>query len=397
MTAFLLVPLIALAAALVAVTLPVTVELAVLTAAYFLPRRNTRLSSAAANLRLAVIVPAHNEELLVARTIESLRASAAASGTRIILIAHNSSDETAARAAEAGAEVLVYNDPEARGKGFALRHGFDYVFSHDADAALVIDADSTVSPNLIDVVREALAGGADAVQCRYDMNVAGDRTRGRLAALALRGFNLVRPAGRQRLGLSSAILGNGFAVRKSVFRDTPYNALSLVEDLEYHIHLVMAGKRVEFLEQATVSAELPETPAGEATQRSRWEGGRIGAARQWMAPLAKQVLRGRLRLLDPLLDLAGLPIAYDAFLLLVALALPFGWLRVYSATALLVLALHVMTAAWAGDDFLGELRLVCMAPAYIFWKLCMLPRLIRGSAANTQWVRTERAPAARKL
>ena len=387
---------VALAVVLMAVTLPVTVELAVLTAAYFLPKRKPRRTLPPADIDLAVIVPAHNEELLIARCVESLRASAAGSGARIFVVAHNCSDQTAGRAAEAGAEVLVLNDGSARGKGFALRFGFEQVFAQGADAALVVDADSTVSQNLVDAVRGALGRGGDAVQCRYEMSSSGSRGRGGLAALALRGFNLVRPAGRSRLGLSAGILGNGFAIRQAVFSQVPYRALSLVEDLEYHLHLVLAGKRVEFLDQAKVSAELPDSSAGEATQRSRWEGGRFGTARAWLWPLAKQVLRGRLRLLEPLADLAGLPIAYAAFLLVIALLLPFAWLRVYACTALAVVALHVLTAAWAGDDFLGEVRLLLTAPAYILWKLRLVPRLLRGSSASAAWVRTERVPEARK-
>lgn len=383
--------------ALIAVTLPVTLELAVVSAAYFLPKRKVKSSTDAVELDLAVIVPAHNEELLIARSVRSLLASAGRSGTRVLVIAHNCSDETAERAAEAGAEVFVYDDPDARGKGFALRQGFEQVFSQGAGAALVIDADSVVSANLVGVVREAFSRGASVVQCSYEMESASGRTNARLAALALRGFNLIRPTGRDSLGLSCGILGNGFAIQKSVFFETPYRALSIVEDLEYHLHLVMAGHRVHFLNQARVLAELPPSPAGETTQRSRWEGGRFLAARRWVGPLLKQVLRGRLRLLEPLLDLSGLPLAYAALALSLALLLPFEWLRIYSAVALVILGLHVLAAAWAGGQFWSDVRLLCMAPAYILWKLRILPRLLLSSSAGAGWVRTEREPLARKL
>jgi cellulose synthase/poly-beta-1,6-N-acetylglucosamine synthase-like glycosyltransferase len=383
--------------ALIVVTLPVTLELAVVTAASFLPKRKVKSSTDAVELDLAVIVPAHNEELLIARSVRSLLASAGRNRTRVMVIAHNCSDETAERAAEAGAEVLVYDDPGARGKGFALRQGFEQVFSQGAGAALVIDADSVVSANLVGVVREAFSRGASVVQCRYEMESSSGRTNARLAALALRGFNLIRPTGRDSLGLSCGILGNGFAIQKSVFVKTPYRALSIVEDLEYHLHLVMAGHRVHFLNQAMVLAELPPSPAGETTQRSRWEGGRFLAARRWVGPLLKQVVRGRLRLLEPLLDLCGLPLAYAALALLLALLLPFEWLRIYSAVALAILGLHVLAAAWAGRQFWSDVRLLCMAPAYILWKLRILPRLLRSSSAGAAWVRTEREPLARKL
>ena len=147
------------------VTLPVTLELAVLTAASFLPKRKVKSSTSPVDLNLAVIVPAHNEELLIARSVRSVLESAGRSQTRVVVIAHNCSDETAERAADAGAEVFVYDDPSARGKGFALRQGFEQVFSQGADAALVIDADSVVSENLVGAVRDAISQGASVVQC----------------------------------------------------------------------------------------------------------------------------------------------------------------------------------------------------------------------------------------
>ena len=276
-------------AALALLTLPLVVELAVLTFASRLPRRSRESIANSAPIRLAVIIPAHNEEILIGSCIESLQRSTAGESYRIIAIAHNCSDRTAERAAEAGAEVVVYDDPQATGKGCALAHGFAYASSQGMDASLIVDADSTVSPNLIGAVRRALANGAEAVQCRYEMESSSKRPTTRLTSLAFRGFNVVRPAGRDRLGLSAGILGNGFAVRQSVVGKNSYNSLSVVEDLEFHIRLVLGGKKVHFLNDAKVSSALPSTKQGETTQRSRWEGGRANAARTWLGPLLRQI------------------------------------------------------------------------------------------------------------
>ena len=380
-------------AALALLTLPLVVELAVLTFASRLPRRSRESTANSAPIRLAVIIPAHNEEILVGSCIESLQRSTAGEPYRIIAIAHNCSDRTAQRAAEAGAEVVVYDDPQAKGKGCALAHGFAYASSQGMDASLIVDADSTVSPNLIGAVRRALANGAEAVQCRYEMESSSKRPTTRLTSLAFRGFNVVRPAGRDRLGLSAGILGNGFAVRQSLVGKNSYNSLSVVEDLEFHIRLVLGGKKVHFLNDAKVSSALPSTKQGETTQRSRWEGGRANAARTWLRPLLRQLATGRLRALEPALDLASLPIGYGVALLMFAMVLPLAWIRIYALTAVLVIACHVLVAAWSGTDFAGDMRVLARAPGYILWKLCMLPSLVRSSRANSAWVRTEREPA----
>jgi cellulose synthase/poly-beta-1,6-N-acetylglucosamine synthase-like glycosyltransferase len=382
-----------LAAALALLTLPLIVELAILTIASRLPRRGRMSSAVSTPIHLAVIIPAHNEEALIGSCIESLQMSAAGDPTRIIAIAHNCSDRTAERAAQAGAEVVVYDDPQAKGKGCALAHGFAYASSQGMDASLIVDADSTVSPNLIAAVRKALANGAEAVQCRYEMDSSSKRPTTRLTSLAFRGFNVVRPAGRDRLGLSAGILGNGFAVRQTVVANNSYNSHSVVEDLEFHIRLVLAGRKVQFLDDAKVSSALPSTKQGETTQRSRWEGGRANAARTWLGPLLKQVTRGRLRALEPALDLASLPIGYGAALLMVAMILPLAWIRTYALLAVLAIACHVLVAAWSGTDFAGDMRVLARAPGYILWKLFMLPTLVRSSRTDSAWVRTEREPA----
>jgi cellulose synthase/poly-beta-1,6-N-acetylglucosamine synthase-like glycosyltransferase len=378
-------------------TLPLVVELAVLTLASRFPERKRGGSVTSSPIRLAVIIPAHNEEVLIASCVGSLRDSAAGAGTRIIVVAHNCSDRTMERAAEAGAEVVICNDPQARGKGSALAFGFDYAASEGMDAALVIDADSTVSSHLIGLVRQALANGAEAVQCRYEMESSSKRPTSRLTALGFRGFNVVRPSGRSRLGLSAGIVGNGFAVRQTVLTQTPYNSFSVVEDLEYHIRLVLCGKKVQFLDDAKVCSGMPPSKQGDAIQRSRWEGGRANAAVTWLGPLLQQLMRGRLRMVEPLLDLLSLPIGYVAFLLLLALCLPLEWLRVYALIAVAILGGHVLAAAWVGNDFAGDLRILARAPGYILWKLSLLPRIFRSSRSDAAWVRTERQPAIQEV
>lgn len=382
-------------AALLLLTLPLILELTLVTAANLLPtrrpdpKRQSLREETACAFTLVIVVPAHNEELLVGRTVSSLRASTGAAD-KIFLIAHNCTDTTAARASAAGATVLEYNDPDAKGKGFALRYGFTQALAAGADAVMVVDADSVVSPNTVSEVRDAFEAGARVVQCRYAMESASDRSSTRLAALAIRGFNVIRPLGRERLGLSCGILGNGFAIARTVLETIPYDAFSVVEDLEYHLHLVIAGERVRYLNRARISADFPESRAGEAVQRSRWEGGRLLTARRWALPLAGKILGGRLRLLEPLCDLTGLPLAFGVFAFLVAVCLPLPWLRWYAAVSLVVVLVHVLVAAWAGPEFLKTLQLLAMTPLYIVRKLWMIPGVLRGSSAKAAWVRTER-------
>jgi len=170
----------------------------------------------------------------------------------------------------------------------------------------------------------------------------------------------------------------------------PYSANSVVEDLEYHLHLIRAGIRVEFVDEATVFGEMPETNQGATTQRARWEGGRMLMRRQWRGPLLVQVLQGRWRLLAPLLDLLALHLAREVMLLVAAVILPLAWTRTYGLIGLAAAVLYMLVAALLGPEPGATLRALAAAPGYMVWKLMMIPKTRAASRRNAAWVRTKR-------
>ncbi len=376
--------------AVVLATLPLLAEILLLTAAALLPASGPRDRDSGAGLApLTVLVPAHNEEALIGRCIRSLTANAR-SGVDVLVVAHNCTDATAVRAEAAGARVLVLNDPGQTGKGCALKHGFAATLARPSHGVLVIDADSVIGPGLIDKVRRRLLAGAPVLQCRYEISRSQERRITKLTILAFHAFNILRPRGRARLGLSAGILGNGFALHREVLKRVPYNAQSIVEDLEYHLTLVRAGICVEFIDTAVVYGELPFTSKGAQAQRARWEGGRLRVMKHWTPKLLADVASGRVRLIEPLLDLLALPISLGVTLLLVAACLPVTWLRIYVLAAFAVLLFHVTAAAVSGPGFWGTMKALSTAPGYILWKLSIFPEIWRTSQANASWIRTER-------
>lgn len=381
--------------AVVLATLPLLAEILVLTAAALLPAARVEERDDRSLLApLTVLVPAHNEEALIGRCICSVLASASP-GVDVLVVAHNCTDATAARAEAAGAQVLVLNDPGQTGKGCALKYGFAAALAGPSRGVLVIDADSVIELGLIERVRRQLMLGRPAMQCRYEFSCSQDSQRAKLTALAFHAFNVIRPRGRARLGLSAGILGNGFALHREVLERVPYNAHSIVEDLEYHLTLVRANIRVEFIDAAVVYGEMAVTSKNARAQRARWEGGRLRVMKQWAPRLLADVASGRARLIEPLLDLLALPISTEVTLLLIAACLPVTWLRFYVLAAFAVLLFHATAAAVSGPGLWGTMKALSTAPGYILWKLRIFPEIWRTSRANAAWVRTEReSPAA---
>lgn len=369
--------------------LPGSLLLGTLTAAALAPPRTRRAVMHCRPLRVAVVVPAHNESVAIVRTLRSLQRDIAdCPHTRLVVVADNCSDDTAHVALASGVEVIERHDPARRGKGFALRYAFDLI--DDADWFVVVDADTDVAPGFIEAMRTAMASGSDALQARYRVRDAGQSPRLALADLALTAWNVVRPRGRGALGLSVGLLGNGFAVARRTLDAVPWNAQSIVEDLEYHHALVRAGLRVDWVDDAEVRGDMPLGTSSAAGQRARWEGGRLRLARERLPAMLRETASGRWRLAEPALELLLLPPSWHVLLLAAAALLGSGLVAATGAVGLGIVALHVAVALHLGRSRQMHLRALAGVPAYWMWKLGLAAATWRASDRRAAWVRSER-------
>lgn len=373
-----------------AASLPGSLVLGLLSAAALAPRRAAPTAENAERRRLAIVVPAHDESASITATVAGLRAECAADGhCDLWVIADNCSDDTADLARAAGARVIERENAELRGKGYALDTAFKHLAHEDYAWFIVIDADSAVRPGFLAAMRRAMQPAREALQALY-LSRPAVTPRGRVARLAQWGYNHVRPLGRQRLGGSAGLFGNGFALRRELIERVPYCAHSVVEDLEYHIALVEAGVRVEFVEDALVHGEIAESSRGARTQRTRWEGGRLRMLRERTPDLARGVAAGRGRLVEPLADLLLLPLGLHVLLLALAFL---GGLPGLVAAALGAagLALYVLAILLRGPTTRADVLALFAAPWYLAWKLTLLPATFLASRRKTLWTRAERA------
>ena len=377
------------------ITLPGTIELLMLSIASLVPKRRHSPKTNTPSWRVAVVIPAHNEEEGISSCVQSvLQADHADMHVDVYVIADNCTDNTARVAKTAGAQMLQRTDTTQRGKGYALHFAFTRLEPLRYDCVLVVDADTEVATNFIAAAAGAMRGGAEAVQVRYLVRNLEESTRTRLMGLALRAFNVVRPLGRENLGLSAGILGNGFGLRREALEAVPYLASSVVEDLEYHLALVRSGRRVTFVNETAVFGEMPVQGKGVKTQRSRWEGGRLRMLFEKSPGLLCQVLRGRLRCLEPLLELLLLPLAFHVILLTVAISAPLPLVRDIGIAGAVVVFLHLVAAIVVGGGDWRDAATLAIAPFYVLWKLTLIPSLLRNARSNHTWVRTSRTAEA---
>jgi cellulose synthase/poly-beta-1,6-N-acetylglucosamine synthase-like glycosyltransferase len=346
--------------------------------------------------RAAVLIPAHNEALGIARTIESLRGEAKP-GDRTVVIADNCTDDTAAVARAAGAEVTERFDAVRRGKGFALDHGVRYLEANPPDVVIVVDADCRVSPGFFDEMTTSAMEHASPIQCvNLTIGEKADR-KNAVAVLANRTINLVRPTGLSRLGGPCRLLGTGMGFPWPLIQSASLATGSLVEDMKLGIDLAIEGHDTRFESAAMVTSALPPGHAAFATQRARWESGHLQTF-VMEAPrlLAASFLRRSL-----------MPIWLALHLCVPALSLLFGLWVIALAGALLAryfgacyvppytlgisgaLALLGLFATWAAcSREQVPLSALVRTPFYLASKVLLYVRML--ASPRTQWVRTRR-------
>ena len=352
--------------------------------------------------QVAVLVPAHNEAAGIRATLQAILDQLAA-GDRVLVVADNCEDATAAVAAATGAEVIERSDPIRRGKGYALDFGIRYLAEQAPTVVIIVDADCLVTPGSIDQLTRLAMVSQCPAQALYMMQAppnASIKTPGiktRIAEFAWMVKNQVRPLGSQRLGLPCQLMGTGMAFPWALISKATLANAELVEDMKLGIDLALAGHPPVFCADALVTSQFPDSAAAAATQRTRWEHGHLGMILA-EAPrlLGQAVMRRNLKLLGLALDLAVPPLALLVALLMLLFAVSGGfflagfsfWPLLLSGLALgsLTLALLLAWLVWGrsvlpfGDLLSAPLYILGKAPMYLkFW-----------TKRQKEWVRTGR-------
>lgn len=373
--------------------------------AWFAPR-STRLPANPKN-RFAVLIPAHNEEKLLPDLLASLRKLGyPAEKYAVHVVADNCSDQTAQVAEDGGAIAHVRFNTVEIGKGYALQWLFEKLEDegHDFDAAVILDADSIVSPNFLNVMDAKLQEGAEAIQAYYAVRDADRSWAVGLRSAALSVLHYLRPQGRTVLGLSVGLKGNGMVFSRELLARNQWSA-SLTEDIEFHMSLVLTGAKVAFAPDATVWAEIPTTLADSNTQNARWEQGRLELAKAYVPTLVKNSLfparkekeLSRTVLFDcameHLIPPFSVVLGVNLLVILVALARLFvtgQWSNLYIALAFFFMqVLYLFSGMILTKTPLSVYRAILFVPAFLCWKIWLYVKVLIKPDQG-EWTRTKR-------
>ncbi|WP_300349272.1 glycosyltransferase family 2 protein [Clostridium sp.] len=265
--------------------------------------------------RFAMLVSAHNEEVVIGNLVESLKhLDYPKELYDIFVIADNCTDNTAKVAKEAGANVFERFNKEKRGKGFALEWMFDKIFKMEThyDGIAIFDADNLVDKNFLKEMNNKMCEGYKVVQGYIDSKNPQDSWITESYAIAFTSANRMLQLAKSNIGLSAQIGGTGFVVDTDTLKKLGWGATCLTEDLEFSCKLILNGEKVGWAHEAIIYDEKPLTLKASWNQRKRWMQGFADVASRYGLKLLKQAIKKRsfvtfdclLYLLQPYVTLA---------------------------------------------------------------------------------------------
>ena len=242
--------------------------------------RNDRSRGASARFggKVAVVVPAYNEEKVICATIEGLLSSTVRDSLEIVVVDDGSTDATSAvvkNAFRETAQVTVYRKQNG-GKASALNFGIQRT---EADIVVAIDGDTILLPEAIERLAAHFADPTVGA-------VAGTVSVGNVKNLLTR-FQALEYVTSQNMDRRAFALLNAINVvpgaigawRKQAVNEVGgYSPVTLAEDADLTIELERRGWRVVVEPRAVALTEAPETLRAFLKQRFRWTFGTVQVA-----------------------------------------------------------------------------------------------------------------------
>lgn len=350
--------------------------------------------------KFAILVPAHNEELLIENLCESLLQIDYPKGYfEVFVTADNCSDRTVEVCRKYPIQVMERFEPDKRGKGQALAWALRNLDLNRFDAVLIVDADNYVDTDILYELSRMLNSCEQAIQC---YNAVGNRDDSWFTQLLyvsrLIGNEFYHEA-KYRLGLSSYLMGNGLCFQAKLLQRKGWTAFTAGEDWEYYAQLIEDNVKVAFADKAKVYHQESRSLNQATSQRLRWSSGRFRIAKTLGIQLFLKGIRERnLRKVDASLPLLfpnySLQVSLSVGTLGLALLLPSSGVKnVVVVTALSLIAcqfLLFLAGAVAAGSSGKVFRAVLYVPVFLIWKSVIDILCFTGLYRGRRWVRTRR-------
>ena len=252
---------------------------------------------------VSIIIPAHNEEAVIKRTILSCL-SQLHKNTEVIVVCHNCTDNTylvASQITDKRVRTFDYKTKEA-GKGLALDFAVEnstgeYVTVLDSDGTLNDDFISTALP-LFGIPDIAAVQGKLLPNNRYHNMITN--------LLSLEGdlYSIPYMTMKSLIDKRTSLGGTGYIIKKNILLKVGGFKNSLIDDFELSFRLFRNKYRIVFAPLSVSHDERPPELALMLRQRSRWVKGHIDLLKERI-PEGSDIM-GNLYWINPILMICGL-------------------------------------------------------------------------------------------
>ncbi|WP_339220975.1 glycosyltransferase [Paenibacillus sp. FSL H8-0332] len=233
---------------------------------------------------VTIMVPAHNEGVVISKTVESLLAlDYPHDRYEIIVINDNSSDNSAELLDEIQRRnpqrnlIIINTDAVTGGKGKSNALNIGFARSR-GELIAIYDADNTPERTALkylvaEIINDSTLGAV----------IGKFRTRNRDASLLTRFINIetlsfqwMAQAGRWKLFKLCTIPGTNFIMRRSIVESIGgWDVKAIAEDTEISFRIYMMGYRIKFQPKSVTWEQEPQTVKVWFKQRTRWAKGNI--------------------------------------------------------------------------------------------------------------------------
>jgi cellulose synthase/poly-beta-1,6-N-acetylglucosamine synthase-like glycosyltransferase len=230
--------------------------------------------------KISLMIPAHNEGLVITHTLEALlKMEYPVDSLEILVINDGSMDDTAEQVEAVAARdsrVRLFNVPRefaARGKSEALNRGLAEC-RHNVIG--IFDADNLPeSDSLIHLARQLVANPSlGAVIGKFRCINKKKNLLTRFINLECLAFQWIVQAGRWKLLRMSTLPGTNYLIHRHILEELGgWDAKALTEDAEMSIRIYQAGYLIKFVPYAVTWEQEPETLRVWLKQRTRWARG----------------------------------------------------------------------------------------------------------------------------
>lgn len=257
--------------------------------------------------KFAIVIPAHNEEIVIGDLLDNLKKLKYPSELYdIFVIADNCSDKTSEIAKKHGAEVFERVNKKEIGKGYAMDWVFPKIFAlnRNYDAFCVFDADNLVHLDFLKVMNTRLLKGQKVLQGYLSAKNPVDTWISGTFAIAFWVVNHLWHLGKYNIGLSSCLGGTGMCISSDIVKKYGWGCDCLTEDMEFSMKCLSRGIRTCWVHDAIIYDEKPLSFLASCHQRKRWAQGQFDCSERYIPILLKEGLKRRnIVMLDGIMQL----------------------------------------------------------------------------------------------